>query len=137
MSKGLLKAIFGEGSTPNKPATFSEYSPYHYFNQKFPTRQLPRTLLLHGTNDATVPHSESESFMRVLQQHGVEAHCKLYQGGTHTSKLLEDPFRGGKDDIVADVLHFMAMDNPKAANFWPMLPFPRILAALAGIVCPF
>jgi prenylcysteine alpha-carboxyl methylesterase len=137
MSKGMVQGIFGEDAQNCKPVAFTQYSPYHYFNEELPKKRLPKTLLMHGTADDTVPSSESEGFKQALLKHGVDVQLKLYEGATHTSKLLEDPMRGGKDDVVADVLEFMKLDGTEEAEFWPMLPFPRITSALAGLACPF
>lgn len=137
MNKGMVLAIFGQSSQQPKPVSFSQFSPYQHFSEEIPRKKMPRTLLMHGTADATVPCSESEHFKQALMKHGIDVQLKLYEGATHTSKLLEDPMRGGKDDVVADVLEFMKLDTTEHTRFWPMLPFPRLTSAVASFVCPF
>lgn len=137
MSKSMVMSIFGHSGPSSKPVSFAEYSPYQYFSEELPRKRLPRTLLMHGTADDTVPCSESEGFKQALTKHGVDVQLKLYEGATHTSKLLEDPMRGGKDDVVADVMEFMKLDRTEPALFWPMVPFPRLTSMLARIACPF
>jgi prenylcysteine alpha-carboxyl methylesterase len=137
MNRNMVLAIFGQSTQPSKPVNLSMYSPYQHFSEDIPRKRMPRTLLMHGTADDTVPCAESVGFKQALMKHGIDVQLKLYEGATHTSKLLEDPMRGGRDDVVADVLQFMKLDGTEEAHFWPMLPLPRITAALAGFVCPF
>lgn len=137
LNKDMVHAIFGQNGPTSKPVSFARYSPYQCFSEELPRKRLPRTLLMHGTADDTVPCSESEGFKQALMKHGIDVQLKLYEGATHTSKLLEDPMRGGKDDVVADVLKFMKLDGTADIEFWPMLPFPRLTSAIARFVCPF
>lgn len=137
MSHKMVLAIFGHSGQPSKPVSFAEYSPSQYFSEELPRKRLPRTLLMHGTADDTVPCSESEGFKQALTKHGIDVQLKLYQRASHTSKLLEDPMRGGKDDVVTDVLEFMKLDRTEEARFWPMLPFPPLTSMIARLVCPF
>ena len=104
--------------------------------------QFPRTLLLHGDADATVPVQESTRMHDALRGQGVHAHCTVYAGGTHTSVFVEGPFAGGEDKAMQDVLEFVLGSKPGMARRpslepWPLVPFPRALCSLATFVCPF
>jgi prenylcysteine alpha-carboxyl methylesterase len=59
-------------------------------------------LLLHGTNDHSVPSSSSTSFASSLSQIFPNVSTKLYEGKTHTDPIIEDPFEGG-EGVGADV----------------------------------
>lgn len=74
---------------------------------------------------------------RCLRRHGIQVDHKVYPLATHTSKLIEDPFKGGNDEVVLDVLRFMHVKPPENIDFSPLVPFPYIVTMLARWVCPF
>jgi hypothetical protein len=97
---------------------------------------LPPVLLLHGDQDLTVPSTESLKMKFRLAQRRVPVTCNIYRGATHTSPLLETPFAGGTDIVLADVLKFMTGQDFEC-QFWPMLPFPKLVCSMARIASPF
>ncbi len=68
--------------------------------------------------------------------------CKLYEGKTHTQPIIEDPMRGGRDQLRDDIWNFIVLgpgqqpppdlERPHAATICP-----GILCSLASLVCPF
>ncbi len=76
----------------------------NYVGLKFP---FPRTFLLHGTGDVTMPFEGSVEFANCLKDANVEVKLKLYAGKTHTDCILEDLFLGDNcmlDDVVKIIL---------------------------------
>jgi acetyl esterase/lipase len=152
MSEELLHGIFApEPPTPGRQALYSYrlVSPFEICGcaagEACPPMPLPSTLLLHGAKDATVPVSESIRMCEALRQRGVDAVCKVYPEGTHTSIFVEGPFAGGRDVVLEDVLQFVLSESgipedeayPGSGRSWPLIPFPRLLRAVASAVCPF
>jgi hypothetical protein len=43
-----------------------------------------------------------------LKQAGVGARLKLYRDKTHTQPVVEDPMRGGRDELMDDVLSLVS-----------------------------
>nr|CAB3473711.1 unnamed protein product [Digitaria exilis] len=50
---------------------------------------LPLIVLMHGTEDYSIPSSASRTFVDVLQQVGAPAKLLLYEGKTHTDIFLQ------------------------------------------------
>lgn len=65
---------------------------------------LPPIILFHGTADYTIPSDSSKSFAETLRNVGVEAKTILYEGKTHTDVFVQDPMRGGKDQLFEDIV---------------------------------
>ncbi|CAI7783238.1 unnamed protein product [Closterium sp. NIES-53] len=65
---------------------------------------LPPVHLYHGVDDISVPFTASEDFGAALQTSGVETRVKLYSGKGHIDLTLQDLFRGGRDELVEDIL---------------------------------
>jgi acetyl esterase/lipase len=65
----------GEGMTENELISIS---PYHHI---FP--DAPPTLIMHGTNDTTVPASTVETFDKKMAETGNKCVLKLYEGYGH------------------------------------------------------
>lgn len=152
LGRRLLNGIFASPASPDSCSlpplasagpciSMSWSSPIERLKAAPPTvlDTLPSTLLLHGTKDVTVPHTESIKLHDMLKHMGVSVQCKLYDGCTHTSPLIERPMAGGRDVLIEDVLMMVkkgAVDG-YASRPLPILPFPRILSFLAGLACPF
>eukprot|EP01018_Ginkgo_biloba_P007736 Gb_22899 [translate_table: standard] len=103
---------------------------------------LPPIFLLHGTGDYSIPSESSTNFVQVLQSMGAQAEIILYEGKTHTDLFLQDPMRGGKDELLEDILAVIhAGDAVAQANDASAPPrrrlVPEFLLKLAHKVSPF
>ena len=153
LNRHLLHGIFDPYPVPSTSSSteycFEDVCPYTLCQQlaaqtdnKLP---FPRTLLLHGSADRTVPSRESIQMSSRLGECGVHASCKVYPGGTHTSLLLEGPFAGGEDVVLEDVASFvlggqgldLSGERSRRQRMMPMIPFPKIVGTLASVICPF
>uniref|UniRef100_A0A804ITP8 protein-S-isoprenylcysteine alpha-carbonyl methylesterase n=1 Tax=Musa acuminata subsp. malaccensis TaxID=214687 RepID=A0A804ITP8_MUSAM len=65
---------------------------------------LPQIILFHGTGDYSIPSTASENFASALRSVGAQVKLILYEGKTHTDLFLQDPLRGGRDDLLEDVV---------------------------------
>ncbi|KAF6169003.1 hypothetical protein GIB67_038500 [Kingdonia uniflora] len=68
---------------------------------------LPRTVLLHGTADYSIPSEASKTYCDALRRVGAQAELILYKGKSHTDLFLQDPLRGGRDELLEDILSFI------------------------------
>ncbi|KAL0450228.1 UNVERIFIED_CONTAM: putative isoprenylcysteine alpha-carbonyl methylesterase ICMEL2 [Sesamum latifolium] len=103
---------------------------------------LPRIILFHGTADDSIPSDASKTFVDALREVGAQADLILYEGKTHTDLFLQDPLRGGKDELFDYLVAFIHADDKEALARDAMAPprrrfVPEILAKLAGQVSPF
>ncbi|CAG9467580.1 unnamed protein product [Pedinophyceae sp. YPF-701] len=105
---------------------------------------LPRILLLHGDRDASAPLQQSEDFVAQLHKLGADAELKVYKGWSHTSPLIEEPMRGGTDQLVVDLLTEILgtrTDDSMRLKWheqYQQLPLcPSVLIDAANWVCPF
>ncbi|KAH6791289.1 prenylcysteine methylesterase [Perilla frutescens var. frutescens] len=103
---------------------------------------LPHIVLFHGTSDNSIPSDESKMFVDALQIVGAQADLILYEGKTHTDLFLQDPLRGGKDELFDYLVGFIHADDKEAlardAAAPPRRRFvPELLLRLAGEVSPF
>lgn len=95
---------------------------------------LPRMTLLHGTADKSVPIDNAEAYVSALITAGVRCTLKAYVGKTHTQPIIEDPMRGGRDELMDEVLSLIQGEKCVNVQF-PMLP--SLLIDTATLVCPF
>ncbi|CAL9757213.1 unnamed protein product [Musa acuminata subsp. burmannicoides] len=65
---------------------------------------LPQIILFHGTGDYSIPSTASENFATALRSVGAQVKLILYESKTHTDLFLQDPLRGGRDDLLEDVV---------------------------------
>ncbi|XP_075501276.1 isoprenylcysteine alpha-carbonyl methylesterase ICME-like isoform X1 [Primulina tabacum] len=103
---------------------------------------LPHFVLFHGTSDYSIPSDESKTFADTMRKAGARAELILYNGKTHTDLFLQDPLRGGKDELFDYVVTFIHSDDKEAlasdAMASPRRRFvPEILLRLAREVSPF
>ncbi|KAK6154919.1 hypothetical protein DH2020_009167 [Rehmannia glutinosa] len=103
---------------------------------------LPHIILFHGTADYSIPSDASITFVDTLRRVGAQADLILYQGKTHTDLFLQDPLRGGKDELFDYLVAFIHADDKEALARDAMAPprrrfVPEILLRLAGQVSPF
>lgn len=97
--------------------------------------RLPPVALLHGDADTCAPIQNAEQFAEALREAGASVKLTLYRGETHTSPLVENPMRGGRDVLSDDVL---AAVTGQAEVYTRQLPLcPALLIKLAALVCPF
>lgn len=142
-SRGLYRSTFlsimeGEQSLP-------QFSPEIMI--KDPTVRsavslLPRIILFHGTMDNSIPSDSSKAFADALEGVGAEAELILYEGKTHTDLFLQDPLRGGKDELIDYVVAFIHSGDAEALAKDSMAPprkrlVPELLLKLAGKISPF
>lgn len=103
---------------------------------------LPPIFLLHGTGDYSIPSEASTNFAAALRSVGAQAEVRLYEGKTHTDLFLQDPLRGGKDELLQDILSVIHAGDPLAQADDAAAPprrrlVPEILLKLARKVSPF
>ncbi|XP_057769913.1 isoprenylcysteine alpha-carbonyl methylesterase ICME [Salvia miltiorrhiza] len=103
---------------------------------------LPRIVLFHGTSDNSIPADESKMFVDTLQKVGARADLILYEGKTHTDLFLQDPLRGGEDELFDYLVGFIHADDKEALARDAAAPprrrrVPELLLRLAGHVSPF
>ncbi|TKY50058.1 Isoprenylcysteine alpha-carbonyl methylesterase ICME [Spatholobus suberectus] len=103
---------------------------------------FPPVYLFHGTSDYSIPSIASEQFADALMKAGARAEVILYEGKTHTDLFLQDPLRGGKDDLFDQIVAIVHSNDSDAlakdATAPPRRRFvPEILLKLAHKISPF
>ncbi|XP_049388034.1 probable isoprenylcysteine alpha-carbonyl methylesterase ICMEL1 [Solanum stenotomum] len=109
-------------------------------NTKNAVSLLPPMVLFHGTADYSIPCDSSKSFADTLKALGVKAECILYEGKTHTDLFLQDPMRGGIDDMLDDLITLIHGDSSETirANSTPRKRLvPEFMLKMARSVSPF
>uniref|UniRef100_A0A0E0MZV5 protein-S-isoprenylcysteine alpha-carbonyl methylesterase n=1 Tax=Oryza rufipogon TaxID=4529 RepID=A0A0E0MZV5_ORYRU len=125
-----IKAYFGlSGGIMEGEESLSRYSPEIVVKQSSSQTiaLLPPIVLMHGTEDYSIPSSASQTFADVLQQAGAQAKLQLYEGKTHTDIFIQDPLRGGRDPLVEDVLSIIHVDDEITQEKIALAPAPRRL----------
>ncbi|XP_074561611.1 putative isoprenylcysteine alpha-carbonyl methylesterase ICMEL1, partial [Curcuma longa] len=78
---------------------------------------MPPVILFHGTSDKSIPSNSSEKFVHTLKDVGAKANFVMYDGKTHTDLFLQDPLRGGRDELLEDIVKAIyAGDEVERAN---------------------
>nr|GMD51820.1 probable isoprenylcysteine alpha-carbonyl methylesterase ICMEL2 isoform X1 [Ipomoea batatas] len=141
--RGLYRSIFmsimeGEKSLKNFSPEMLVQDP----SSKAALSLLPNFILFHGTDDRSIPSNASKTFADALLRVGGRAEVILYDGKTHTDLFLQDPLRGGQDDLFDYVVALIHADDKEAlandANAPPRRRLvPEILLQLARLVSPF
>ncbi|OIT24740.1 PREDICTED: probable isoprenylcysteine alpha-carbonyl methylesterase ICMEL2 [Nicotiana attenuata] len=142
-NRGLYRSIFlsimeGEESLRN-------YSPEIMVqdqSSKAAIPLLPHIILFHGTSDSSIPSDSSKTFVDTLCGVGAQAELILYDGKTHTDLFLQDPLRGGKDDLFDHIVAYIHANDKEALAKDAMAPprrrlVPEILLKLARRISPF
>ncbi|KAH1076332.1 hypothetical protein AAZX31_19G036800 [Glycine max] len=142
-NRGLDRSIFlsimeGENS-------LKEFSPEIKIQDpclKSSIPHFPPVYLVHGTADYSIPSVASERFAEALKKAGVRAELILYEGKTHTDLFLQDPLRGGKDDLFDLAVAIMHSNDSDALANDAIAPprrrfVPEILLKLARKISPF
>lgn len=103
---------------------------------------LPRIILFHGTSDLSIPSDASISFVDALKRVGAQAELILYEGKSHTDLFLQDPLRGGKDELLDYLVAAIHEGDKEARAKDAMAPprrrlVPEFLLKLAHEISPF
>ncbi|KAL3367838.1 hypothetical protein AABB24_008951 [Solanum stoloniferum] len=140
-SRGLYRSIFL--SIMEGEQGLKQYSPELMAqdpNTKNAVSLLPPMVLFHGTADYSIPCDSSKSFADTLKALGVKAECIRYEGKTHTNLFLQDPMRGGIDDMLDDLITLIHGDSSETirANSTPRKRLvPEVMLKMARSVSPF
>ncbi|KAI3423479.1 uncharacterized protein J3R85_010975 [Psidium guajava] len=142
-SRGLYRSIF-LGIMEGEPS-LRRYSPdlvAQDLNIRIAVSRLPPTILFHGTADYSIPSDASKNFAETLRRAGVKAESILYEGKTHTDLFLQDPMRGGKDDMLEDLVAYIHAGDTEALAKDAVAPprrrmVPECMLKLARAVSPF
>ncbi|XP_044504506.1 probable isoprenylcysteine alpha-carbonyl methylesterase ICMEL2 isoform X2 [Mangifera indica] len=142
-SRGLYRSIFL--SIMEGKESFKQFSPE--VRVKDPRIRdaislLPPIILFHGTSDQSIPSDASKAFVDALQGVGAKAELILYKGKTHTDLFLQDPLRGGKDDLFDHIVSVIHAEDKEALANDAMAPprkrlVPEILLRIASHISPF
>lgn len=141
--RGLYRSIFlsimeGEESLRLYSPTMVIQDP----SVKAAVSLLPHVVLFHGTADISIPHDASQDFVDALRSVGANAELILFAGKTHTDLFLQDPMRGGKDELFEYITSYIHAGDEEALAKDAMAPprrrlVPEILLKLAHDVSPF
>ncbi|XP_047960170.1 probable isoprenylcysteine alpha-carbonyl methylesterase ICMEL2 [Salvia hispanica] len=87
-------------------------------------------------------HICSTSFAAALRDAGVQSEAILYEEKTHTDLFLQDPMRGGNDDLFEDLIRLIHGDDAEALERDVTAPprrrlVPECMLRLARKVSPF
>ncbi|KAG8382960.1 hypothetical protein BUALT_Bualt05G0134300 [Buddleja alternifolia] len=142
-TRGLYRSIFL--SIMEGEESLQRYSPELLVqdpNVRNAVPLLPPIILFHGTADYSIPSDASKSFAETLRSLGVQAESILYEGKTHTDLFLQDPMRGGRDEMFEDLVAMIhAGDSEALAKDATASPrrrlVPECMLKLARKVSPF
>ncbi|KAH9772045.1 putative isoprenylcysteine alpha-carbonyl methylesterase ICMEL1 [Citrus sinensis] len=145
-SVSQIRAYFGlSGGIMDGEESLRQYSPEVLVqdpNTRHAVSLLPPIILFHGTADYSIPADASKNFANTLQRVGVRAESILYEGKTHTDLFLQDPMRGGKDDMFEDIVAIIHADDQEARAKDAVAPprrrlVPEFMLKLARSISPF
>ncbi|XP_038701631.1 isoprenylcysteine alpha-carbonyl methylesterase ICME-like isoform X2 [Tripterygium wilfordii] len=142
-NRGLYRSLFL--SIMEGTESFQEYSPEVRIedpSSREAVSLLPPIFLYHGTSDYSIPSDSSKSFVDALQRVGAEAKLFLFEGKTHTDLFLQDPLRGGKDELFEHIVSVIHANDKDAQAKDAMAPprrrlVPELLLRLAHDISPF
>lgn len=142
-NRGLYRSLFlsiveGEESLKRFSPELTVRDP----SNKDAVSLLPRIVLIHGTTDVSVPPEASKTFASALQIAGAQAEVILCAGKSHTDLFLQDPLRGGEDELFDYIVNFVHASDTEALAKAAMAPkrrrlVPELLLQLARWVSPF
>ncbi|GAV73293.1 Abhydrolase_3 domain-containing protein [Cephalotus follicularis] len=142
-SRGLYRSIFlsimeGEESLQRFSPEVMVQDP----NNRHAVSLLPPIFLFHGTADYSIPVDASKNFAETLQKVGVKATSFLYEGKTHTDLFLQDPMRGGTDEMFENIVSIIHAGDTEAIAKDLVAPprrrlVPEFMLKLARRVSPF
>ncbi|KAL8518338.1 hypothetical protein ACS0TY_009638 [Phlomoides rotata] len=143
-SRGLYRSIFL--SIMEGEESLQRYSPEVMVQDpitKTAVSLLPPIVLFHGTADYSIPSDSSKSFAETLRSSGVQAECIMYEGKTHTDLFLQDPMRGGRDEMFEDLVGMIHAGNSESVakdaseHLRRRRLVPEFMLKLARSVSPF
>jgi prenylcysteine alpha-carboxyl methylesterase len=142
-NRGLYRSIFL--SIMEGEESFKQFSPevrLKDLNVRKAAALLPHIILFHGSADYSIPPEASKTFTDALQAAEVKAELVMYKGKTHTDLFLQDPLRGGKDELFDHIVSMIHADDSDALRNDAVAPprkrlVPEFLLKLAGRVSPF
>nr|GMD18363.1 probable isoprenylcysteine alpha-carbonyl methylesterase ICMEL1 isoform X1 [Ipomoea batatas] len=142
-SRGLYRSLFL--SIMEGQESLGKYSPEVVVqdpNVRNAVPLLPPIILFHGTGDYSIPCDSSKKFVDVLNDLGGKAESIMYEGKTHTDLFLQDPMRGGTDEMLEELISRIHYGNPEAFAEAANAPrrkrlVPEFMLKLAGKVSPF
>ncbi|KAH9739492.1 isoprenylcysteine alpha-carbonyl methylesterase ICME [Citrus sinensis] len=142
-NRGLYRSIFlsimeGEESLP----VFSPAVRIKDPSIRDASSLLPPIILFHGTSDYSIPSDASMAFADALQKVGAKPELVLYPGKSHTDLFLQDPLRGGKDDLFDHIIAAIHANDKEALAKDAMAPprkrlVPEPLLRMARLISPF
>ncbi|THU57210.1 hypothetical protein C4D60_Mb03t01090 [Musa balbisiana] len=88
---------------------------------------LPHVILFHGTSDQSIPSTASKKFVDTLHSVGAKVDIVLFEGKTHTDLFLQDPLRGGKDELLEHIAAVIYGGVAAAHAHISAAPLPRRL----------
>ncbi|CAA3015737.1 probable isoprenylcysteine alpha-carbonyl methylesterase ICMEL1 [Olea europaea subsp. europaea] len=142
-SRGLYRSIFL--SIMEGEESLQRYSPEVMVqdpNIRNAVSLLPPIILFHGTADYSIPSDSSKNFAETLRRVGVQAESILYEGKTHTDVFLQDPMRGGIDEMFEDLVGMIHAGEAEALSKDSSAPprkrlVPEFMFKMARTVSPF
>ncbi|KAK8546580.1 hypothetical protein V6N12_027357 [Hibiscus sabdariffa] len=145
-SVSQIKAYFGlSGGIMEGKESFEQFSPEVRIKgpgNREAASLLPPIKLFHGTSDLSIPSDASINLAEALKGAGAEAEVILYEGKSHTDLFLQDPLRGGKDDLFDHLVAVIHAGDEEALAKDALAPprkrfVPEILLRLASLISPF
>ncbi|XP_009357013.2 probable isoprenylcysteine alpha-carbonyl methylesterase ICMEL2 isoform X2 [Pyrus x bretschneideri] len=142
-NRGLYRSIFL--SIMEGEESLHQFSPEVRVNDpsnRNAVSLLPPITLFHGTADYSIPSDASKVFADTLQKAGAKADLILYDGKTHTDLFLQDPLRGGKDELFDQLVSVIHAGDTEALEKDAIAPprrrlVPELLLKLARCISPF
>ncbi|CAH8259029.1 unnamed protein product [Arabidopsis lyrata] len=142
-NRGLYRSIFL--SIMEGEESFEQFSPevrLKDLSVRKAAALLPYITLFHGSADYSIPPEASKTFTDALRAAEVKAELVMYKGKTHTDLFLQDPLRGGKDELFDHIVSMIHADDSYALRNDAVAPprkrlVPEFLLKLAGKVSPF
>ncbi|KAJ4809838.1 Alpha/beta-Hydrolases superfamily protein [Rhynchospora pubera] len=142
-NRGLYRSIFL--SIMEGEESLSAFSPELLVRKpsnKHAVSLLPRIVLFHGTSDSSIPSTASKDFSDALTANGGLVDLILYEEKTHTDLFLQDPLRGGSDQLLETLVAVIHEDDVSACAKDVEAPVARRLVPewmlmLASRVSPF
>ncbi|VVA96211.1 unnamed protein product [Arabis nemorensis] len=142
-NRGLYRSIFL--SIMEGEESFEQFSPG--VRMKDPSVRkaaslLPHIVLFHGSADYSIPPEASKTFADALRAVDVKTDLIIYEGKSHTDLFLQDPLRGGKDELFDHIVSMIHAEDREALTKDAVAPqrkrlVPEFLLTLAAKVSPF
>ncbi|KAL9671301.1 hypothetical protein QQ045_008869 [Rhodiola kirilowii] len=142
-SRGLYRSIFL--SIMEGEESFKQFSPEILLQEPNIEKIvdiLPRMIIIHGTIDKSLPQDASKTFAAALKRVGAQTELVLFEGKSHTDLILQDPLRGGKDELFEYLVAVVHASDPEGQAKDAMAPLrrrmvPEIFLKLAQLISPF